>query len=276
MYQSTQCPVSDQLSQAIENNELVLPVMPEWAIKVNRMLDDMNISAGQIVSALSGDPVFAAQLIKTANSVAYAGKAKVDNVNSAVSRLGFKMLRNLVVSTSMTKLAVTGNPKIQKLLTAFWEHSREVAAISHVLSKSQKHLNQDQAMLAGLTHDIGSLPIFIFIDKHGIDFDEDMLEKILTRCRAKVSEQLLKTWEFPSELVEIPVAHEDIYREPSNQNSSYADVVTIANMLNRVTAKTIDWSKITAVKRMGLRSELYRDFFEIYEYDLNAARDIFS
>lgn len=276
MHRSTLCPVSDQLSQAIENNELVLPVMPEWAMKVNRMLDDMNISAGQIVSALSGDPVFASQLIKTANSAAYAGKSKVDNVSTAVSRLGFKILRNLIVSASMNKLAVTSNPKIQKHLTAFWEHSREVAAISHVLSRSQKHLNQDQAMLAGLTHDIGSLPLFIHIDKHAIDFDNDILEKVLTKCRAKVSEQLLKTWGFSLELVEVPVAHEDIYREQSSQNSSYADVVTIANLLNRVTAKTIDWNKITAVKRMGLRSELYRDFFEIYDNDLRAAREIFS
>lgn len=139
MNQSAQCTVSDQLSLAIQNNELVLPVMPEWAIKVNKMLDDMNMPTGQIVFALSGDPVFASQLIKTANSVAYAGKSKVDNVNTAVSRLRFKLLRNLVVSASMTKLAVTSNQKIQKHLTAFWEHSREVAAISHVLSRSQKH-----------------------------------------------------------------------------------------------------------------------------------------
>lgn len=131
-------------------------------------------------------------------------------------------------------------------------------------------------MLAGLTHDIGSLPIFVHIDKNGIDSDEDMLEKILTKCRAKVGEQLLKTWGFPLELVEVPVAHEDIYREQSNQNSSYADIVTIANLLNRVTAKMINWDNITAVKRMGLTTEFYRDFFETHENDLRAAREIFS
>lgn len=54
------CPLADQITQAIENNQMVLPSMPAWAIKVQRMLDDINTSASQIVTAVSSDPGFAA------------------------------------------------------------------------------------------------------------------------------------------------------------------------------------------------------------------------
>lgn len=273
---TTTCPVADDLSLAIERNELELPAMPAWAAKVRRMLDDFNVTAGQIVTAVSSDPAFVAQLIRTANSAAYAGKPRVENVSGAVSRLGYKMLRNLIVAATMSRLAVLRNPDLKRFLDEFWDHSREVAATSYVLAKSQKHLNPDQAMLAGLIHDIGRLPLFLYIEKKGIEVDGVVMDILIRKCSALVGERLLQTWEFPPELVEIPIAHEDIHRDTGTPRSSYADVVTIANMLTRATAKVVDWDKVTAVKRMGLAADLYREFFDRFDRDLSAAREMLA
>ncbi|MBI4809674.1 MAG: HDOD domain-containing protein [Nitrosomonadales bacterium] len=276
MKRNSACPLADDLSLAMERNELVLPTMPAWAAKVQRMLDDINVSAGQIVTAVSSDPAFVAQLIKTANSAAYAGKPKVDNVNAAVMRLGYKMLRNLIVSVSMAKLSIIEKPALKRLLAEFWDHSREVAATSYVLARSQKHLNADQAMLAGLIHDIGKLPLFLHIERKNLTVDEAAMDVIIRRCSAMVGEQLLDIWEFSGELVEIPVAHEDIHRETGSPRSCYADIVTIANMLTRATAKVIDWDKVTAVRRMGIDTSLYHEFFDRFDKDLTVAREMLA
>lgn len=248
--------------------------MPAWAAKVQRMLDDINVSAGQIVTAVSSDPAFVAQLIRTANSALYTGKPRVDNINAAVTRLGYKMLRNLIVSATMVRLSIIEKPALKKHLNEFWDHSREVAATSYVLARSQKHLNPDQAMLAGLIHDIGKLPLLLHIDNKNLSVDDESISAIIRKCSALVGEQLLTIWEFPAELVEIPTAHEDIYRKTASVIASYADIVTVANMLTRATAKVVDWDKITAVKRMGLASELYREFFERFDKDLASAREM--
>jgi HD-like signal output (HDOD) protein len=276
MKPSTAYPIEDQLSQAIERNELVLPAMPAWAAKVQRMLDDINVSVGQIVTAISGDPAFVAQLIRTANSALYTGKPKVGNINAAVARLGYKMLRNLIVSVSMSRLSVIEKPALKKYLAEFWVHSHEVAAISYVLVKSQKHLNPDQAMLAGLIHDIGRLPLLLHVEKENLSMNDAMIDMIIRKSSASMGERLLTIWEFPSELVEIPKAHEDIYRETASTLASYADIVTVANMLTRATAKVVDWDKIAAVKRIGLASDLYREFFERFEKDLAVAREMLT
>jgi HD-like signal output (HDOD) protein len=276
MNPSTACPIADQLSQAIERNELVLPAMPAWAAKVQRMLDDINVSAKQIVTAVSSDPAFVAQLIRTANSALYTGKPKVENINAAVTRLGYKMLRNLIVSVSMARLSIIEKPALKKHLNEFWDHSREVAATSYVLARSQKHLNPDQAMLAGLIHDIGKLPLFLHIDNKNLSVDDAAMDTIIRKCNALVGERLLQIWEFPPELVEIPKAHEDIHRETASTLASYADIVTVANMLTRATSKVVDWDNIAAVKRIGLASDLYREFFERFDKDLASAREMFT
>lgn len=268
------CPLADEISLAIENNEMVLPSMPAWAIKVQRMLDDINASASQIVTAVSSDPGFAAQLIKTANSAIYAGKPRVENVGAAVSRLGFKMLRNLVVAVAMSKLVTIEKPVIRKRLGEYWEHSREVAAISYILAQSQKHLNPDQAMLAGLTHDIGVLPLFMHLEKHPYTIDETVLETVIIRCGGPIGEKLLQFWEFPPELIEVPVAHENLQREVATGMCSYADIVTVANLLNRASANMVKWEDIAAVDRLGINPALYREFFERFDKDLRATREM--
>lgn len=270
------CPVAEELAQAIARNELELPVMPAWASKVQRMLDDINVSAAQIVAALTRDPAFVAQLIRTANSALYAGKPKVDNVNAAVSRLGYKMLRNLVVSAALAQLAMPKKPQLRRLLDEFWQHSREVAATSYVLAKSQRHLNPDHALLAGLIHDIGRLPLLLYIEHKGLQMEEAVMGMLLNKCSAVLGERLLQSWEFPPELVEIPVLHEDLFRPSDAKVASYTDIVTVANMLTRASAKVVDWEKLSAVQRLSLAPDLYREFFERFERELAAARAMFS
>jgi HD-like signal output (HDOD) protein len=176
----------------------------------------------------------------------------------------------------MSKLLIVDKPVLKKHLAEFWDHSREVAASCYVMAKSQKHLNPDQAMLAGLIHDIGRLPLLIFIYNKNLPVDDAAMSTVIQKCSALVSERLLQLWEFPSDLTEIPRAHEDIYRETENTRASYADIVTVANMLTRATAKVVNWDNITAVKRIGLASDLYREYFERFEKDLSAARSMLS
>lgn len=252
----------DQLFLAIENNELVLPTLPDIAIKIQELLDDMNASAQQIVDAVSGDPVIVAQLIKTANSAAYADKPKVDNARAAISRLGYKSLRNLVLSITLSRLSNAEHPVIRKQLTGLWEHSREVATFSYVLAKNQKHLNPDQAMLAGLIHDIGTLPICLYAEKLSHNPGSEELESLVRKFRAPIGEKLLHAWGFPEELIEAVSGHENLQRETADQKASYTDIVTIANLLNRQTSKITAWDNVAALQRLYLSPVVCQDFTE--------------
>lgn len=270
------CPLADQIALAIDRNELQLPSMPDWAMKVLRLLDDMDVSINQVIAAVGSDPAFAAKIIRVANSAVHAEKPRVDKISAAVPRVGFKMLRNLIVAESMSSLARVELPPVKKHLNAFWTHSHEVAAVSYILAKSQKHLNPEQAMLAGLTHDIGVLPLLLYIDRHARKAGEQDIEIAIRRCAAQLGEKLLRLWHFPDELLNVPVAHENLYRDTGNSQADYADIITVANMLKRGSAKIVKWENIAAVKRIGIHADVYWEFFDRFDADLRAAREMLS
>ncbi|KAF0203673.1 MAG: signal transduction [Gallionellaceae bacterium] len=104
----------DEVVAAIDNDSLVLPTLPDVAIKIQDLIDDPNVSADQIVQILSSDPLISAQLIKTANSALFADKVQVENVRGAVTRLGYRQLRNLVMTITMKKMFYAKNSIINK------------------------------------------------------------------------------------------------------------------------------------------------------------------
>jgi HD-like signal output (HDOD) protein len=237
------------------------------------MMDDMDVPVSSIVTLVSGDPVIAAQLIRTANSAAHAEKSRVDNIAAAISRLGYRALRNLVLNITMTRLAKAEQPAVKKVLANYWEHSREVAAISHLLARNQHHLIADQAMLAVIVHDIGTVPLCIHVDKIRTDFDGDLLDGLILQFRGNIGEKLLRNWNFPAEIVEVIPEHENLQRNPESPLADYADIVTVANLLNRLTGKMVPWEDITALQRLHISPDVCRDFHERFGDELRATHE---
>jgi HD-like signal output (HDOD) protein len=276
MFTSTSNTIVEALSEAMVRNDFALPTPPAWAAKALKMLDNIKVTHGKIAPAISIDPTFVGQLLKTANGALYARKPQVYSINASVARIGYEKLRNLIISISMDELSIIEKPALKKYLAEFRDHSREVAAICFVLAKSQKHLTQDEAMLAGLIHDIGRLPLLLYMADKNLPVDDETIAAIMREYSALAGERLLKLWGFPPELVEIPMAHGDTHRDAAGTRASYADIVSVANMLSRSNVKAVNWDSNTAVKRMGLDTELYRKFFDRFESDLTAAREMLT
>lgn len=255
----------DQILHAIEHDDLVLPTLPEVALKIQNLIKNPNTSSNQIIEAVSGDPFISAQLIKAANSAAFADKPQTYNVRVAISRLGFRQLHNLVINITMNKMFFSKNPILNKRMKTVWEHSRETAAVSYVLASRYPHLSPDQAMLVGLVHEIGVLPLCLHIEKTHVQIKEETLDELIRKCHSTIGSRLLKKWNFPHELVEVIAEHENLSRDSSDMpRADYTDVVSIANLQNRTCAKTIAWDKIAATKRLGLSEEECQIFLDCH------------
>ncbi len=253
----------EQILAAIENDSLVLPTLPDVAVKLQELIDNPNASADQIVLTLTSDPFISAQLIKSANGAAFADKRQVDNVRGAISRLGYRQVRNLVMAITMNKLFSAKNPLINRQMKTVWEHSRAVAAVSYVLAARQPHLSPDQAMLGGLVHRIGVLPLCLHIEKHQLQFTEDALQKLLQRCSAIISTKLLQKWNFPNELVALVGDYEKLQRDSGNMpRADYTDVITLSSLLQRDEEDEILWIQVSAAQRLGLSVEDCQTFTE--------------
>ena len=248
---STGHAVVDEINDALESGRLDLPTLPDMAIKIQNSIDDPNVSADKIVSLLSSDLAISMYIIKTANSAALSNATPVSNLRNAISRLGYRMLRSIVMNITMNKLFQARSPLVSKQMKALWKHSREVAAISYVLAQQQRHLKPDQAMLAGLVHDIGALPLYLYADRHHAHIDQTTLEELVLKFSGAIGAKLLQSWNFPDELIDVVAGHENLQRASSSNLADYVDVVTMANLQMPDTAKYVAWQNVKAAERLG-------------------------
>ncbi|MBI5463123.1 MAG: HDOD domain-containing protein [Gammaproteobacteria bacterium] len=212
-----------------KNGRLRLPSLPDLAHKVRTAVNDPRRSVGDIARLVQFDPALAARLIQIANSPLYRGTKKFDNCHSAITRMGIPASRNLVVSFTVRNLFQARTPMLRERLQQTWQHSCRVAAISSVLARLTPGLDPDRALLAGLVHDIGILPLLQYIETLQIQLEPSRLENMVGRLRGALGTFVLKTWQFEQDIANIPAQAED-WERVSGEAIDYGDIVQVAHV----------------------------------------------
>ncbi|MGM0594584.1 MAG: HDOD domain-containing protein [Pseudomonadota bacterium] len=247
------------LMHDLENNTLVLPTLPEVALRVRDAVDDPDAAIGDIAKVIATDAALSARIIQVANSPLMRATQEIDSLDMAVNRLGLKLIRDMVISMVMEQMFQATSEVTDKKLRQVWEHSTAVAAISHALAAQFTRLNPQQALLAGLVHDIGALPILTKAEDYPeLLENEAALDKIIDKLHGRIGKAILKAWNFPSELVKVPAEHEDLQR--NSAETDYVDVVTVANLQSYMGSEhqhaTEEWGNIPAFDKLGLNPEV--------------------
>ena len=163
---------------------------------------------------------------------------------------------------------------IDRRLREVWSHSTEVAAISNVLAKNYTKLRPDRAMLGGLLHLMGVLPILTYAEDHTeLLRDSITLNHVIDNMHPEIGTRILRAWEFPEEIACIPQEHMNFKREAGKVD--YADVVMVANLQTYAGTShplaTMDWAHISAFGRVGLDPQVMCSDVEDIGADLEAA-----
>jgi HD-like signal output (HDOD) protein len=152
-----------------------LPTLPDIAVKLSRMITDGHSSAPDIAKVLQFDPVLAGRVLHLANSTIYGTSSRVGSVSQAVTRIGFKRLKDLVLS--LTLMQAFSHCKTRLDFRSFWRHSLAVAFASQVIERRASHTEgpTDNSFAAGLLHDIGILLFYMYAN--------DSYQQVVTYAR---------------------------------------------------------------------------------------------
>ena len=246
----------DQLFTDLEDDKLVLPTLPEVALRVRETLEDEDAGLSDVAKIITTDAALSARLIQVSNSPLLRAARAIDSVESAVARMGANMTRNLVTSIAMEQMFQATSDATDRRLRDLWEHSTQVAALSHALATQFTKLKGDQALLAGLVHDIGALPILTMAeDVPELLNDEQLLDNIIRKAHPSVGEAILKKWNFPEEMIIVASEHEDLTRDHAG-NADYVDVIIVANLESYLGTQhphaQVDLDTVPAFKKLGL------------------------
>lgn len=241
----------------LDSGKLLLPTLPEVALKVREVVQDPDATAAQLADIIVTDAALSARLLKVANSALYRGRVPVESVQTAVSRLGLQMVRNLVTSLVMEQMFKPTSRTLEKRMRKLWEHSTEVAAISQVIASKQPHIKTDEAMLAGLIHNIGVLPILMRAETvPGLIDDDAHLDQLVENLYPRISAAILKNWQFPQNLITVAAEHANLNRNSGPDGPDLCDVVQVANLQSYFgTDKALDPQtrhKVLAFEKLGI------------------------
>jgi HD-like signal output (HDOD) protein len=145
------------IAETAARDELMFPTTTQMALKVQRVLDDPDCSIDQLAKLVRADPLLATRVVAVANSVIYnrSGRA-IEDVKSAVSRVGFNTLRVLAAAVVVRQMeGMARTPEHKQLAVRLWEHTAHVAALCQVIARRVTHVNPDTAFFAGIIHEVG-------------------------------------------------------------------------------------------------------------------------
>ena len=251
--------ILNDLIDELEKGTLVLPSLPEVALKVRDTVDDVNASTKELAKVIGTDAGLSARLIQISNSPLLRGTKKIESVDMAVTRMGRIMVKNCINSIVVQQMFQPTTEVTDKLFREFWEHSTEVAAISQALACFAQQ-KPDQAMLAGLVHDLGALPIIKRAeDVRELLKNEALLREVIASLHTRIGTALLTKWDFPVEIIAVAREHEDIKRNKSGA-ADLVDVVIAANLQSYFGKKHphahVPWSEVPAFARLGIDTEI--------------------
>lgn len=253
--------VHDDILEAIDNDSIVLPTLPEVALRVREAAENPDISIGDLSKVISNDTALTARLIKVVNSPLLRSTSEITDLNMAVNRLGMSYTANLAMGLAMEQMFQATSDVIDRRLREVWARSTEIAGICHVLCRQFTRLKPDQATLAGLVHQIGVLPILTFAEENGgLLADSFTLEQVIERLHPILGQRILEVWDFPSLLSVVPVEYLDFGRD--SRTVDYVDIVQVATLQSYAGTEHplahIDWETVPAFTKLGLdvRSQL--------------------
>jgi HD-like signal output (HDOD) protein len=220
-----------EIAGDLSGGGITFPTFIDATVKVRNALNDPNIDVGGLAQVVSGEPMLATKVVRMANSAALNPSGRqVADVRTAVMRVGFNAVRSTAAAVAVQQV------RASKELAPFaaeaeraWRHTLDVAAIGYVLARALTPLNPDEALFAGLVHDIGRFYLLSRAAKYPALIEHrDELEAIVAEWHPSIGEAILEGQGLPELLVAAVANHElGEYRFPPK---SLTDVVTLANL----------------------------------------------
>ena len=182
--------------------------LPANASEIMILALDPDVSVTQLARVTSRDQVLAARMLRLANSAYCAPLQEITTIGEAVVRLGTASVRNVVLATCMASRLQSGN--------TYGAHGRGLAAhgigtafLAQLVARVAI-VNQEEAFLYGLVHDLGKLLVLQlskdYVRGGGKAPADDEVLALMDGRHAEFGGRVLREWHLPP-VIEEPVVY---------------------------------------------------------------------
>lgn len=249
-------PFLQRLNEAIAANRLQLPTLPDVALRAAKLCESKDVTAAQLATEIARDPGIAARVVRIANSAAL-GSLRATTLQQAIARIGLQLTRLLVSALATEQLYRATAPELAQLMRRSWANCIEIAALTRAIARLHTKINSDEALLAGLLHEVGMLPI-VALAGAAPEVWAEVSDDTLIRLQALAGRLVLAAWNFPPAFVGVPEGCLEFAREHDGP-ADLADLVCVALLQPRPLRApwlgAVDRGRVPAFARLGLDPE---------------------
>jgi len=218
----------------------ILPSLPDTAVRIQLAIEDDISDADAIARLIVTDPAIVAKLIKTANSALCGGRSPVDTPTAAVVRLGMEVTRQLVLSFALKEVFRTRDKTLRQRMRDLWEHSVLIAATCFVLAREVDGVKPEEALLAGLVHDIGTIAVINYASRDPkVASDPAALEKAISCLRGELGALILRDWKFSPAAV-VAARDAECWLREHEGKADVTDLLIVAQVHERLRNQETD------------------------------------
>lgn len=223
--------------------------LPDVVIRINDLIDSGEASNYELEQVISSDPALTAKLLKFANSTYFGFSGKVETILKAISIIGHKELRNLVLASSVTSTFKGISSDLVDMDT-FWNHSITCGVTARLLASSVD--SRERFFIAGLLHGVGRLILFsqypeesakvLSCMNQGEDAVIQAERKIFGFTHAQLGAELLNQWKLPPNIWKIVEHQFDPMKDAEYEYdaSTLCAAINIANYIQPCTNQKIN------------------------------------
>jgi HD-like signal output (HDOD) protein len=198
---------TDRIREGVARGKVFLPPLPEMLLKLREALQDERSDVHRVAGLLKHDPASSTLAIRMANSAAYGGLKPVENLEAAIGRLGLRRIHSLVTTLLHRANFEAPRPERRALFAALWDHAVATAVGARALTQRAGRGDREEAFLAGLLHDCGSLLVLKGLDwleahDRSSPVPEPVVEELFDVLAPDLGAKTLEGWGMPEAVCE--------------------------------------------------------------------------
>ena len=203
--------VLEDIARDLSGDEITFPTFLDITFQVRTALKDPNLSTEQLARLVGAEPLMSTKIIRMSNSVALNPSGReIADVKSAIVRVGMEAVRTVSFAVAMEQLLKSKQMHaFEGISKRLWEHTSHVAALCRVLARKMAKINGDEAMFAGLVHDLG----VFYLMSRAANFPELVADKVelhalLVGWHDSIGHALLSALGSPESVLQAVQEHE--------------------------------------------------------------------
>lgn len=200
--------VVDALRATFRRRDYAPPMLPRVAMEILRLSQaPVTIELSRdIEPLLAEDSLLTAQVLRAANAPGQGAKRPIRSIRQAVTRLGLRGLRDVVITVSL-RSRVFRTPSYQHDLDALFNHSMALGTIAQQVAHASGE-DPRFAYLCGLLSDLGiAAALLVFGELPEGPPPLFRLWPAVLEVHEEAAATVGQAWSLPEELVEVIGAH---------------------------------------------------------------------